>query len=315
MKIFLKFFFKFLIRLLVPPKIVFNYIREGIQIILNNFFPVLSMNSFFGIVVFITYFSLMFFVFEVSYERELQNILLGFLGIPIISFFFCSLVRFHYALVRRSKIKMDVFLIDFRKYFHIFLLFTLYYALYNLAFKAIFDFEELKGLNKLRALLGTGLFFWLVIRLVFSPFFVIEKGYSARKAMKSSFLLTSGRTIKTAILILLAAGIFVLILYSFGFLVFEVSRIAYRVTKGSTDVFIISSWILGFSVVFIFSLTIISLSFALLNIALVMSYDIYLKNKFSRRKKIIYEAAIQTKRRLEDTGFFHSLSEDTSKEG
>lgn len=314
MKTFLKFFLRVLIRLLIPPRIVSNYIKEGFQIILNNFLPVLTMNAFFIVIVSLTYFLLMFVVFQIAYERETQNILLGFLGIPITSFFFCSLIRFHYALVRKSKIKMEILLVDFRKYFHVFLLFTLYYALYNLAFKAIFEFDELDLMNKLRAIAGIGFFFWIVVRLVFSPFFVVEKGYSARKAMKSSFLLTSGRTIKTLVLILLSSGFFLMISSCVGFFVFEVSRTAYRFTKGSSELLLIASWILGFSVLFLFSLVVVSIAFALLNIALVMSYDIFLKNRFSRRKQIVYEAAIETKRKLEDTGFFQALNEDIQEE-
>ncbi len=307
-------FFKFLVRLLIPPHILFNYMREGLQIVTNNFFPVLVMNSFFLVTVFLTYFSFMFLVFELAYEREIQNILLGFMGIPVISFFFCSLIRFHYGLVRKSKIKMDIFLIDYKKYFHIFLLFNIYYALYNLAFKAIFDFDELEGINKLRAILGISLFFWILVRLIFSPFFVIEKGYSTRRAMKSSFLLTSGRTIKTIVLLFLCLVIFGGVFFGFGYLVFETSRLAYKTIKLNPDFSIAILWILGFTVVAILSLVAVSLSFSLLNIAFVMSYDIYLKNRFSRKKKLIYEVAIETKRKLEDSGFFQPIEEEVKKD-
>lgn len=306
--------FRFLVKLLIPPRIVINYFREGVHIVLSNIFPVLAMNSFFGFVVFFTYFGFMFLVFHLVYQREMQNVLLGFLGIPVVSFFFCSLIRFHFGLVRKAKIQMDIFLIHYKKYLHVFLLFTLYYALYNLAFKAIFDFGELEGINKLRAILGICLFFWIVVRLIFSPFFVIEKGYSARKAMKASFLLTSGRTIKTIILLLFCFGIFGIVLYGFGYLIFETSRIAYRIIKSNPDFFTVASWVVGFSVLVIFSLAIVSLFFSLMNIALVMSYDMYLKNRFSRRKKLIFEAAVETKRKLEDTGFFQAIAHEEEDE-
>ena len=197
------------------------------------------------------------------YERQNQDIVLGFSGIPIISFFSTGLIRFYLALVRKNEIKNNLLLIDWKKVFHIAILFSLYYTLYIILIKIIEDIGEFEGLMKLRILFGIILFIWLLTRLIFSPFFVIDKGYSARKALKSSFLLTSGRTIKTAILIFFSS--FFLLT---GFLFFVIGVIY---------------------------------TFSLFMIAFVIAYDINLKNRFSRRKKLIQLTALETKKQIEET--------------
>jgi len=305
---------KLLVRLLTPPKIFWNYVKEGTFIAYSNFVSVIAINSLFALAVFINYFSLMFLVFQLAYERKTQDILLGYLGLPAVSFFLCSLIRFHYSLVRKSKVKMDIFLIDYRKYFHVLLLFALYYTLYILFFKMIFEIKELEGIYQIRAIVGIGIFFWIVVRLIFSPFFVIEKGYSARKAMKASFLLTSGRTLKTLMLLFLCLSIFSLVLGSSGYVVFKTSLYVLRTLKSDPSFKNIFLWISSFGILSFFCLVVCAFCFALVNIAFVMSYDIYLKNRFSKRKKLILEAAIETKRKLEDSGIFQALSSQENEQ-
>jgi hypothetical protein len=298
---------KLLVRLLTPPRIFWNYVKEGTMIAVSNFVPVIAMNSFFALSLFLTYFGLMFLVFQLAYERDTQDILLGYLGIPVVSFFLCSLIRFHYALVRKAQIKMEIFLIATRKYFHVFLLFTIYYTIYVLAFKMVFEIGEMEGIYKIRVIAGVGIFFWVLVRLIFSPFFVIEKGYSARKAMKASFLLTSGRTIKTLMLLLSCVLILSVILGGSIYLVLKTSLLALASLRIDSGVQNLLIWIPGFAGLSLLCLVASAFAFSLLNIAFVMSYDINLRNRFSKKKKLIYEAAIETKRKLEDTGFFQAL--------
>ena len=206
---------------------------------------------------------MMFPVLRFVFERQNQDIVLGFSGVIVISFFSIGVIRFYLALVRKSEIKTNLLLIDFKKFIHIWILFSLYYSVYIFLIKVVEDLSEYEGIMKIRVIFGIFLFFWLLTRLIFSPFFVVDKGYSARKALKSSFLLTSGRTIKTAIL-LLFASLFLII----GFL------------------------FLGIGVVY---------SFSLFMIAFVIAYDINLKNRFSRRKKLIQMSAIETRKQINET--------------
>ncbi len=206
---------------------------------------------------------MMFPVLRFVYERQNQDIVLGFSGVIVISFFSIGVIRFYLALVRKSEIKTNLLLIDLKKFIHIWILFSLYYSVYIFLIKVVEDLSEYEGIMKIRVIFGIFLFFWLLTRLIFSPFFVVDKGYSARKALKSSFLLTSGRTIKTAIL-LLFASLFLII----GFL------------------------FLGIGVVY---------SFSLFMIAFVIAYDINLKNRFSRRKKLIQMSAIETRKQINET--------------
>ena len=206
---------------------------------------------------------MMFPVLRFVYERQNQDIVLGFSGVIVISFFSIGIIRFYLALVRKSELKTNLLLIDWKKFIHIWILFSLYYSVYIFLIKVVEDLSEYEGIMKVRVVFGIFLFFWLLTRLIFSPFFVVDKGYSARKALKSSFLLTSGRTIKTAILFLFAS-LFLII----GFL------------------------FLGIGIVY---------SFSLFMIAFVIAYDINLKNRFSRRKKLIQMSAIETRKQINET--------------
>ncbi len=212
---------------------------------------------------FFSFFLMMFPILRFVYERQNQDIILGFSGIVFISYFSIGIIRFYLALVRKSEIKTNLLLIDWKKFIHIWILFSLYYTVYILLIKVIEDLSEYEGIMKIRVIFGIFLFFWLLTRLIFSPFFVVDKGYSARKALKSSFLLTSGRTIKTAILLLFST----LFLVS-GFL------------------------LLGLGIIY---------SFSLFMIAFVIAYDINLKNRFSRRKKLIQLSAIETRKQINET--------------
>ncbi|MDX1960598.1 MAG: hypothetical protein SFU98_18650 [Leptospiraceae bacterium] len=269
---------KLFIRLLTPTRILRNYLREAISITNLNIIPILAVNSIFSIIIFFTYFGLMFLVFNFFYERNAQNAVLGFSGIPIIAYFVCSLIRFYLSLVRKSKINITLFTITFKKYYSIVILLVFYYLLYVIYVKVAFEIGEVDGrMLRTQVILGVFVFIWLLVRLIFSPLFVIEKGYSARKAMKASFLLTSGRTIKSFSLIFSSIFIF------------------------------LSGFFLGIGFLYTFSLVMVGY---------ILSYDINLKNRFSRRKKLIHQAAIEVKQQLEDTGFFktNSIPENPEKE-
>jgi hypothetical protein len=260
---------KLLTRLLLPPKIVSTYTKESISIANKHVLPIIFINFLFGLIVFLTYFSLMFIVFKLAYERQTQEILLGFIGLPIISYFFIGMIRFYLSMVRKSQIKIALFMVGWKKFFNTYILFNIYYFIYIMLIKIMEDINDYEGIMKIRIVLGFFLFLWLLVRLIFSPIFIIEKGYSARRAMKSSFLITSGRTLKTFILILFTSLVFLL-----GILP------------------------LGIGVLY---------TFGLFMIALIIAYDINLKNKFSRRKKIIHETAVETKRSIEDSSIYNAL--------
>ncbi|MCB1141713.1 MAG: hypothetical protein H7A24_12930 [Leptospiraceae bacterium] len=260
---------KLLVRLLLPPKILTTYTKESISIANQYLVPIITLNFIFGLIVFWTYFGLMFLVFKLAYERQTQDILLGFIGLPIVCYFFIGMVRFYLALVRKAKIKIALFMVGYKKYFNILILFCLYYSVYVLLIKIIADISEYEGIMKIRIILGFFGFIWIVIRLIFSPIFVIDKGYNARRALKASFLMTSGKTLKTLILILLSITVFLT-----GAILFAVG---------------------------------IFYTFGLFMIAMVIAYDINLRNRFSRRKKIINETAVETKRALEDSAIFQAI--------
>ena len=288
--------FKLLLRLLTPPRIFFRYLMESLRITNENLIPVLTVNLFFGLIAFFTYFTLMFLVFRISYERFYQNILLGYLGIPPVTYFLCGLLRFYLSLVRKSKINLELWLIDFRKFLQMFFLFIIYYSLYVLYIKILDDFREFEGIIQIRVLLGAVVFAWIIVRMIFAPFFVIDRGYTVRKALRSSLLLTSGRTVKT---------FFLLFAVSVPF--FPVLAGLYLLFNGNyaAHIIIISSVLFSIYILYFFSPALI---------ALVLSFDIYLKNRFSRRRKLINEAAVDTKKILEDSGIFTVVNTGNGEE-
>lgn len=287
--------FKLLLRLLTPPRIFFRYLTESLRITNENLIPVMTVNLFFGLVAFFTYFSLMFLVFRISYERFYQNILLGYLGIPAVTYFLCGLLRFYLSLVRKSKINLELWLIDFRKFLQMFFLFIIYYSLYVLYIKILDDFREFEGIIQIRVVLGAGVFAWIIVRMIFAPFFVIDRGYTVRKALRSSLLLTSGRTVKTFFLLLAVSVPFFPVLAGL-YVLFNGNYAPHIIIIGS---FLFSAYLLYF--------------FAPALVALVLSFDIYLKNRFSRRRKLINEAAVDTKKQLEDSGIFTVVNTGTGE--
>jgi hypothetical protein len=263
---------KLFIRLITPTRVFRNYIREAVEITNLNIIPILTVNIIFALIIVGTYSGLMFLVFKFFYERNAQNVALGFSGLPIVAYLLCGIIRFYFSLVRKAKINMSLLLVDYRKYFHILLLLIIYYTIYVLYVKIAADFADFDGrVVRIRIILGLFTFLWLLVRLIFSPLFVVDKGYTARKAMKASFLLTSGKTMKTFSLVFFSTLLF------------------------------LSGFFLGIGFLYTFSL---------IMIGFVLSFDINLKNRFSRRRKLINEAAVETKRQLEDTGFFKSVKEE-----
>ncbi len=288
--------FKLLLRLLTPPRIFFRYLMESLRITNENLIPVMTVNLFFGLIAFFTYFSLMFLVFRISYERFYQNILLGYLGIPVLTYFLCGLLRFYLSLVRKSKINLDLWLIDFRKFLQMSFLFIIYYSLYVLYIKILDDFREFEGIIQIRVVLGAVVFAWIIVRMIFAPFFVIDRGYTVRKSLRSSLLLTSGRTVKTFFL-LFAVSVPISPVFAGLYVLFNGNYPAH--------IIIISSFLFSVYILYFFSPVII---------ALVLSFDIYLKNRFSRRRKLINETAVDTRKKLEDSGIFTVVNTGTAED-
>ena len=287
---------KVLVKIFTPPQILVNYIKESMAIAHKNFWVTISASLIFTLLLSTTYFSMIFLVFAIAYERETQNMLLGYLSLPIVSYFVCGFIRFYLRVVRGLSVNFKVLFAGHRRYFQILILLAAYYTVYILLFKIAFFIQDYDKIMQIRIILGLVLFFWTIARLIFAPFFVIDADYNAREAMKASFLMTSGKTFKTFSLLTVS------ILFIVGGLVFNIalSFVIYEV------LFVLQSYSIyqiGIPIIIIGS----SYPFTLIIIAFVVSYDINLKNKYSRRKHLITQAAVIVKRKLEDTHIFETV--------
>ena len=81
---------KVLVKLFTPPQIVINYVKESMAIAHKSLLMTTLASLLFTLLLSATYFSMIFLVFMIAYERETQNMLLGYLSLPIVSFFVCG---------------------------------------------------------------------------------------------------------------------------------------------------------------------------------------------------------------------------------
>lgn len=287
---------KVLVNLLTPPQIVINYVKESMAIAHKNFLLTTLASLIFTLLLSTTYFSMIFLVFAIAYERETQNMLLGYLSLPIVSYFVCGFIRFYLRLVRGLSANLKILFLGHRRYFQILILLAAYYSLYILLFKIAFFIKDYDKIMQIRIILGLVLFFWTISRLIFSPFFVIDADYNARQAMKASFLLTSGKTFKTLSLLTIS------VIFLVGGLAFNIA-LSFIIHEILFVLKSFSIYQIGIPIIILGS----AYPFSLIIIAFVVSYDINLKNKYSRRKQLITQAAVIVKRKLEDTNIFESV--------
>ena len=276
-----------MVKIFTPFQIFYNYLKESFLIIQKNFKITLAFNILYIILLTIIYSTLMFPILNIVYDRENQDMILGFTSIPFVSYFTCGFIKYYLRLVRNQAISIKYLFLGSKKYIQITILLLLYYSLYILLIKittTIYDYDKIM---QIRIILGVLLFFIIVARLIYSPLFVIDAEYNARDAMRSSFLLTSGKTKK--VLTLLISSILLLLFFLFlmvilSFMLFKISELimVYNIYQIAVPVIIITA----------------AYPFAIIMIAFIISYDINLKNKYSKRKKLINEAAIFVKRKL-----------------
>ena len=259
----MKLFTKVLTRLFTPAGIFVTYLQESARILNQNLLNAIIVNIAFGAIITATHVAIMFLAFELSPVKSIQAILLGYINLPITSFFLVGLIRFYTKVARKEPASFTLLFRGYRNYFQMFVLFVVYYTLYILLVKIISDYKFYEGVIQIRLILGVFFFFWLLLRFIFAPLFVVnEENCRARQAMKNSFALTSGRTIKTFLLI-----IFVLTVFASGFPVFLIG---------------------------------IVYTFGLSMIILVIAFDINLKNEYSYRRKLIDEVAVKTKKNIDE---------------
>jgi hypothetical protein len=177
----------------------------------NVFRPAFLVNLVFAILLLGIYLISIQAVFYFAYEREVQNIILNLLTMPVVAYLLNAVFRFYVPLVRTGKHDFKKLLEGHIHYFPFLLWVFLYYLLYLVLFKIFLNFWDNFGIHeeliRIRILLGVGFFLYLVARFLFSPLYIVEQGLWPRGALKSSFLVTSTRTMRCLLYALISFGI------------------------------------------------------------------------------------------------------------
>lgn len=281
---------KVLVKLLTPFQILFNYLKESVKITHKNWLQTFLFTTSFILIFTAIYLFLMFPILNLVFDRENQDMLLGFTSIPFLSYFISGFIRYYLRLVRDLPVNMKYLFIGHKRFIQIFIILTLYYILYILLIKITSSIQDFDKIMQIRILLGVILFFILISRLIYSPFFVIDADYNARDAMRSSFLLTSGRTAKNFTLLSFA----ILLILSFLTLSILISYLLFQLVSLFDVYNIYKVWVPLIILTSAYPLSIIMVAF-------VLNYDIHLKNKYSKRKEIITLAAVVVKKKIEDS--------------
>lgn len=187
-------------------RIVRNYYLYAHEIVARRWRRALGGTALFGLIMTGVHLAAIQLVLAVVHMRDQQNVLLSVLTLPFTAYFLGGLIQFMNRLVRDADGPLQspawrlLFLTDLRRYWHMLLFLVYYYFLYVLLVKVVVDINEHQGLIQIRLVAGLCLFLWLMARLIFAPLFVIDGGLGVRAALKSSYLLTTGRTRRTLLL-------------------------------------------------------------------------------------------------------------------
>lgn len=191
----------------LPPRVLFNYVIEAWRILLGNSGYALSAAAAMGLVVAGAYFLSLQATLQLAYERYSQEVLLTLLALPVTALALGLLARMFLQLARHERFRLRLTIFGWRAYLWLLLWVFCYYVTYLTLFQAALDWEDLPALKgaimQLRLALGFALFLWLLARMVFAPAYILEERLNLRAALKQSYLLTSGRTLKTLAFILM----------------------------------------------------------------------------------------------------------------
>ena len=139
---------------------------------------------------------------EWTYHRDYQNALLTLISLPLVAYVTTGVLQFFIQLARGSKPGAAVLLRYHSGYIHMLLYWLLYYLLYfflvKVALRGVFDPARYEFEILVRMSAGLLFFAWVFVRLIFVPLFIVDGNSNIRQAARRSWMLTSGRTRRTA---------------------------------------------------------------------------------------------------------------------
>lgn len=155
-------------------------------------------------------------VLSLAHIREQQNVPLSLITLPFTAYFLSGLIRYLVAICRRPLVSAQetgegvatagwslFWLVPPRAYLHMLLFLVYYYFLYVCLVKVVVDFREYEGIIQIRMVAGLFFFLWLAARFIFAPLFILDGERNVRAALRHSYLLTTRRTRRTLLFVVL----------------------------------------------------------------------------------------------------------------
>lgn len=185
----------------LPPRVLLNYLGEAWRILMKGSALSLGAVLLAGLWMGGAYFLSLQAVLRLVYERFAQETLLNLLALPAVALALGGLARLFLSMARSEEFELRAALFHWRRYLWLLAWCLAYYVTYLTLFRAAFDWEDRPAFHgallRLRLVLGVGLFLWLLARMIFAPAYIVEDGMNLRAALKQSYLLTSGKTLRT----------------------------------------------------------------------------------------------------------------------
>lgn len=224
-----------------PPLSAGEILGRARAILHANLYSVLIVNALFGLLALIAYTASLLFVMEFlvgelawTYREDYQNALLSLLALPVITYGITGLLHFYTRLARGEKPDWSILFQYHRGYIYMLLFWLCYYVLYfflvRVAVRGALEPERFELEILVRMAAGFLFFLWLFVRLMFAPQFIVDGRSNLRQASRRSWMLTSGRTRRTAwltLFFLVVAMVGVLFLGAGAVYTFGLAMLAY----------------------------------------------------------------------------------------
>ncbi len=206
--------------------IVRNYLLYAHEIVRRCWRRVLGASAIFILIMTVIHLAAIQLVLSLVHIREQQNVLLSLTTLPFTAYFLSGLIRYLIAICRRplaggqpevgvesqsegeGAVGWSTFwLVPPRAYLHMLLFLVYYYFLYVCLVKVVVDFREYEGIIQIRMVAGLFFFLWLAARFIFAPLFILDGDRNVRAALRHSYLLTTRRTRRTLLFVVLLLAI------------------------------------------------------------------------------------------------------------
>jgi len=143
----------------------------------------------------------------ITYDRDLQEIILVIFKIPVTAYFIGGFTYFYLSLVRGVTVRTAKIYRGYRWYYQILVYELLVYFLYLLLVRPIVDFFDFPLVIQIRLIFGIIAYLYLFIRASFFLAIVVDTRVSFMKTLAESFVLTRDSFFETGLFIALGLAV------------------------------------------------------------------------------------------------------------